>query len=107
MRILSARKYKSNVKYKTRMVKKDIIENVKAVFPGLTMTQCKAAVDVVFQSIIKGLKDDDEVKIHGFGTFSVRDIPEREGVNPATREHIIIPAHKRVAFIAMRKLLEK
>lgn len=35
---------------------------------------------------------DNKIRIVGFGTFEVRARSERKGINPATKEEIIIPA---------------
>lgn len=41
---------------------------------------------------------DGEVAIPDFGRFSVKNVPERQGVNPATGEKITIEAHDKVVF---------
>ncbi|MCP5455257.1 MAG: HU family DNA-binding protein [Thermotogae bacterium] len=60
-------------------------------------------VDVVAESLEKG----EEVKIVGFGTFGVAERAERNGVNPQTKENIVIPAHKVPKFKAGKELKER
>lgn len=71
---------------------------------NLTKDQAKAAVEAVLQSIAGTLKEEKKVAILGFGTFSVNERPAREGINPATKEKIQIPAKKVVKFKAGAQL---
>lgn len=71
---------------------------------NLTKDQAKAAVEAVLQSIADTLKEEKKVAILGFGTFSVNERPAREGINPATKEKIQIPAKKVVKFKAGAQL---
>ncbi len=61
-----------------------------------------------FLVIIKqGLKKDKQVKITKFGTFKIKKVKDRRGVNPQTGEKIIIKAHNRVFFKPTKALLER
>lgn len=71
---------------------------------GLTNAQSKAAVDAVLDSIAGALKNEEKVALLGFGTFSVNERPAREGINPATKQKIQIPAKKVVKFKAGAQL---
>ena len=64
------------------------------------------AVEAVFTSIADALKKGDEVKIVGFGTFTVSDRAASEGRNPKTGEPIQIPASKIPRFKAGKGLKE-
>ena len=48
----------------------------------------KAFADVVTEELKKG----EKVQLVGFGTFEVSKRPERQGINPATKEKITIAA---------------
>lgn len=67
---------------------------------NLTQAQAKAAVDATLAAIATALKEGDKVALLGFGTFSVNERPERQGINPSTKEKITIPAKKVVKFKA-------
>lgn len=67
---------------------------------GLSKTDARKAVEAMIESITSALKADDKVALIGFGTFSVSERPERQGINPATKEAITIPAKKVVKFKA-------
>lgn len=65
---------------------------------GLSKLDAGKAVDSVFEVITKALKDGDEVRLVGFGTFAVSERAASEGRNPRTREVIQIPASKQAKF---------
>ena len=67
---------------------------------NLTQAQAKAAVEATLDAIATALKEGDKVALLGFGTFSVNERPERQGINPSTREKITIAAKKVVKFKA-------
>lgn len=82
------------------------IELVKAMAEKLGTTQKAAAeqldavVDVITEALVKG----EEVRITGFGTFSVLERASREGRNPQTGESITINASKAPKFKAGKAL---
>jgi len=65
---------------------------------GLTKTDAAKAVDQVFDSITDTLKSGDEVRLVGFGTFSVSKRAASEGRNPRTGEKINIAASNQAKF---------
>lgn len=60
----------------------------------------KEAVDAVLNAIVAAVKAGETVAVPGFGTFSVVERAERKGINPATKQAIVIPAKKAVKFKA-------
>ena len=67
---------------------------------GLSKVDAKKALEATLEAITTALKADDKVALIGFGTFSTSARPERQGINPATKETITIPAKKVVKFKA-------
>jgi DNA-binding protein HU-beta len=65
-----------------------------------------AAVEAVFDVITGALKDGDEVRVVGFGTFVVTQRKAGKGRNPQTGEEINIPASKAPKFRAGKQLKE-
>ncbi|MBU3890491.1 MULTISPECIES: HU family DNA-binding protein [Methylosinus] len=57
-----------------------------------------AALDAVIDGITLALKKGEEVRLVGFGTFSVKKRAEGKGRNPATGEEITIPASTSARF---------
>lgn len=81
-------------------------ELIKAVAAGadLSQAQAKAAVEATLNAIADSLKKEESVALLGFGTFSINERPERQGINPATKEKITIAAKKVVKFKAGSQL---
>ncbi|SFZ82642.1 DNA-binding protein HU-beta [Devosia enhydra] len=77
--------------------KNDLI-GVVAEKAGLTKAQAGDAVDAVFDAITASLKGGDEVRLVGFGTFSVSKRKASVGRNPATGAEINIPASNQAKF---------
>jgi DNA-binding protein HU-beta len=65
---------------------------------GLTKAQAGEAVDAVFDAITSSLKKGEEVRLVGFGTFSVSQRKASIGRNPATGAEIKIPASNQAKF---------
>ena len=87
------------------MNKNDLVASV-AEISGLTKADALRAVDGVIQSITKSLKESQEVRLVGFGTFTVTHRPAGEGRNPRTGEKIQIRASKLPKFRAGKGLTE-
>ncbi len=85
------------------MNKVDLIAKV-ADETGLSKTDATKAVDTVFDCITKALKKGDEVRLVGFGTFSVSKRAASTGRNPRTGEAIKIAASKQPKFRAGKGL---
>jgi len=64
----------------------------------LRKTEASKAVDAVFDAIAEALKGGDDVRLVGFGTFSVASRAASEGRNPRTGEKIKIAASKQAKF---------
>ncbi len=88
------------------MNKADLVKEVveKA---GLKKKDAEAAVNALFSAIKEALKKGEKVTVVGFGTFEVVERKEREGVNPATKEKIKIPAAKVPKFRPSASLKEE
>ena len=71
---------------------------------GLSKNDCAKAVDGVFDAITNALKASDEVRLVGFGTFSITRRQASEGRNPRTGEPIQIPASNQPKFKAGKGL---
>lgn len=57
-------------------------------------------LEVILSEMAMGLKEDESVKISGFGTFSIRHKKERIGRNPKTLEEAVISSRKSISFKA-------
>ena len=79
------------------MNKTDIVNKVAAK-SGMTKKASKEMIEYVLESIVEGVVEDGEVRLMGFGTFSLKEREAREGRNPQTGEAMMMPATKRMAF---------
>lgn len=73
---------------------------------GLTKTDADRAVDGLIDAITTALKDGDEVRLAGFGTFFISHRAAGEGRNPRTGERIAIAASRLPKFSAGKRLKE-
>jgi DNA-binding protein HU-beta len=85
------------------MNKQDLIGSV-ADQSGLTKADASKAVEAVFEAITEALKQGDEVRLVGFGTFSVSKRKASTGRNPRTGETMAIKASSQPKFKAGKGL---
>ena len=85
------------------MNKNDLISAV-ADSSGMTKTDPTKAVEGVFEAITGALKAGDEVRLVGFGTFSVAKRKASTGRNPRTGEPMQIKASSQPKFKAGKGL---
>lgn len=85
------------------MNKNDLIGAVADV-SGLTKGDATKAVESVFDSITAALAKGEEVRLVGFGTFSVSQRKASTGRNPRTGEPMSIDASSQPKFKAGKGL---
>jgi len=83
--------------------KNDLISRV-AQDAKLTKSDASEAVEATLDNIASALKGGDEVRLVGFGTFSVTHRAASMGRNPRTGERIHIAASKNPKFKAGKAL---
>jgi len=71
---------------------------------GMSKADAGKAVGGLFGAITNSLRSKTEVRLVGFGTFSVTRRPARTGRNPRTGERIQIPASNKPKFKAGKGL---
>lgn len=85
------------------MNKNDLVAEVAAK-ASLSKADAEKAVDTVLDTITGCLKNKDEVRLVGFGTFLVSRRAASQGRNPRTGEPIQIPASNQPKFRAGKAL---
>ncbi len=85
------------------MNKNDII-NAIAEATELSKAKSAEVLDSFINIVTKALKKKEEVKLIGFGTFSVAKRKATKGHNPRTGEEIKIPASVQPKFKAGKAL---
>lgn len=71
---------------------------------GLNRREASDMIDAFFGSISETLASGEDVKLSGFGNFSVRFKTARPGRNPRTGEPVHIEARRVVTFRSSAKL---
>lgn len=79
------------------MTKADIVERVHE-RTGFTKKDSIELVDQVFELIKDTLAGGENLKISGFGNFTVKQKNDRRGRNPQTGEEITIEARRILSF---------
>ncbi len=79
------------------MTKADIIENTYDKV-GISKKDTSKIVQIVFDTMKETLENGENIKISGFGNFTVRQKNTRRGRNPQTGEEIEITARKVITF---------
>ena len=89
---------------KIGVTNKGVLIAEMALHAGLSYKQAADALDTFCRIIAHEMELNGEVRITGFGTFSVRHHDERQGRNPKTGDAITIPARRTVKFKAGKML---
>ena len=74
---------------------------------GLTKKDSEKVLKAFVEVVTEELKKGEKVQLVGFGTFEVSERPEREGINPQTKETIKIAASKKPSFSASKVLKDE
>ena len=88
------------------MTKTDLVNVINAE-TQVSKKDTEAVINAAIAAIEGALLAGEKVQLVGFGSFEVKNRPERVGINPATRESITIPASKHLTFAAGKTLKAK
>src|SRR5690349_16279516 len=80
------------------MTKAEIIESVYERVGGFSKKEASDLVEAIFETMKETLASGHKIKISGFGNFVVRDKKERPGLNPRTKERIVLGPRRVVRF---------
>lgn len=74
---------------------------------GLKREEAKRAIEATLDTIQESLANEEKVQLVGFGSFDVKHVGSRTGVNPQNpSEKINIPARNKVSFKPSKTLKE-
>ncbi len=62
---------------------------------GFSQKDAAAAYDAFVSAVTDALKAGEKVQLVGFGTFEVKDVAAKTGINPQTKASVEIPACKK------------
>lgn len=74
---------------------------------GITNREGKEIVEFFFKHVSDALINGQQVKLSGFGNFTLHDKKERPGRNPRTGEEVPVSARRVVTFHGGQKLKAK
>jgi integration host factor subunit alpha len=87
--------------YTKRVIAKNIVDNT-----SLSNQKAKQLLDSFIKVIISASRKQ-QVKISGFGTFIIKETPERVGRNPKTSQEFKILKRNKLKLILSNKIKEK
>ena len=65
---------------------------------GQTQVATGKFLDIFTQTVKEVVKNEDQVSLAGFGTFLKIERKERNGINPSTKERLVIAAKSAPKF---------
>ncbi len=86
------------------MTKRDLIEELVALYPRFSRRDAEVMVNAVFESLADALRRGERIEIRGFGSFVVKYREARDGRNPRTGRRVSVAA-KKVPFFKVGKEL--
>ena len=80
------------------MTKSELIEILAAKSSDLSHTDAQLVVNNIFEGMVIALESGERIEIRGFGSFSLRHFPARQGRNPKTGETVQLLPRSMVHF---------
>ena len=90
-----------------KFVNRDSLAQVLTNQLGISKRDALHAVDLMFNEMSEALADEGNVDISGFGKFSLFLRKSRMGINPVTKDRMVIPASKLPKFKPSQTLKNK
>lgn len=84
------------------VAKEEFIERLSQ--KGYTKRDAGVVMGDFLRVLEEALVGGEAVMFHGFGTFEVRERAERTGINPQTKEKVVVPSYRAVHFTPGKKL---
>ena len=72
------------------MIKSELVQIVANRNPHLYHRDVENIVNAVLEEITRAMADGKRVELRGFGAFSIKQRPAREGRNPRTGEKVAV-----------------
>ncbi len=79
------------------MQKTELVHKIKEK-TGLSDKEIYLVMNTMLDEIVSSVKNGEVVQLTGFGKFELSERSERNGINPMTKEKIIVPASKSMKF---------
>lgn len=88
-------------------MKKSDLVRATATRLGITMKDTEVVLDGLLETIIEALKNEEEVRVTGFGAIKTKTMAATQRRNPRTGLMVEVPAHKNVKFKAFDSLKDQ
>ncbi len=72
------------------MIKSELVQRISAQNPHLYQRDIENIVNAILNEVVNALARGDRVELRGFGAFSVKSRPAREGRNPRTGAQVAV-----------------
>ena len=86
------------------MTKAGLIDDIARV-TGTTLREAKLILEKILDSMVRALRNGEEIEIRRFGSFSTHTRAPRTGWNPKTGKRVDVPARRVPRFRPSRELL--
>jgi integration host factor subunit alpha len=87
--------------------RKELAQAIFELYDDLSAREARRLVDSVIEEMIAAVAFGETLKLHGFGSFVVREQRERIGRNPHTGTAVTIEARRSVVFKASPNMKAK
>lgn len=88
------------------MTKREIVERLAEEY-DLTKADVSRIVQGTLDLIIESIVEEGRIELRNFGVFEVKERKARKGINPRTKEEVLIPERKVVKFKEGKLMKEK
>ncbi|HEY4940901.1 MAG TPA: integration host factor subunit beta [Rhizomicrobium sp.] len=89
------------------MIKSELVARLTARYPHLYHRDIERIVSTMLDEITKALAEGHRVELRGFGAFSVKVRPARQGRNPRTGEPVSVDEKRAPFFRTGKELRER
>ncbi len=89
------------------MIKSELVARLTQRYPHLYHRDVERIVSTVLDEITKALSEGHRVELRGFGAFSVKVRPARQGRNPRTGEPVTVEEKRAPFFRTGKELRER
>jgi len=89
------------------MIKSELVARLTARYPHLYHRDIERIVSTMLEEITKALAEGHRVELRGFGAFSVKVRPARQGRNPRTGEPVSVDEKRAPFFRTGKELRER
>ena len=85
-----------------KYVNKESLTQTLSIQLNMSKKDAAYAVDLIFNEMSDALANDGHVDITAFGKFEIFDRKSRMGINPVTKERMMIQATNFLSFVLVR-----